>query len=64
MPSDVPAVAPGQSILVVEVRDQRHGAIHYWSLHKLQARELIYYRKKNFIENLYVETEFDILNFT
>ena len=36
--TDVPVTAPGQSILVVEVRDERHGAIHYWSLNKLRAR--------------------------
>lgn len=38
LPSDIPPPQPGQSSLVVEVRDQRHGAIHYWSLSKLRTR--------------------------
>jgi len=38
MPSDIPTVQMGQSTLVVEVRDERHGAIHYWSLNKLRSR--------------------------
>jgi len=38
MPSDIPHVPIGQSTLAVEVRDESHGAIHYWSLHKLRTR--------------------------
>ena len=35
--SDVTTPNPGQSVLVVEVRDKLHGALHYWSLEKLEV---------------------------